>query len=221
MTRISVDLVSDPVCPWCWLGHRYWKQACDSLTGIDVETVYRPFQLDPSIPAEGVAYQDYMKAKFAGQQSDQWQSMRDHLETAGPEVGLAFQFDEIKHRPNTMNAHRVIRWAQGQSEKQASLVTEALFKAYFQTLEDIGDQKVLSRIAGQAGLDAQVIGDLLQSDKDLGEVRQEEQFYRNLGVTGVPCFIFNGRFAIAGAQGPEVLAKAIEEAASAPATNDQ
>lgn len=218
MTTVSVDLVSDPVCPWCWLGLRYWTQARALVPEIETETILRPFQLDAAVPKSGVAYADYMKQKFGGGPGDRFKAMRAHLEQAGPEAGIVFNFDEIPMRPNTLDAHRVIRWAQGQGAGEA--VLEAIHKAFFEDRLDIGDPAVLTDIAAANGMDDAIVADLLASDRDAGAVLTEERFYRSLGVQGVPCFIFNGRFAVSGAEAPSVLADAVRKAASLPPAED-
>lgn len=214
---VSVDLVSDVVCPWCWLGHRYWTRARNLASEIETETVLRPFQLDPAVPREGVDYRAYMQKKFSGGASDRWKAMRDHLEAAGPEVGIVFNFDELKVRPNTLDAQRVIRWGQGQGLGEE--VADRLFKAFFEELRDLSKREVLAEIAGEAGLDGKLVAELLASPRDEAEILKEERFYRSLGVQGVPCFIFNGRFAVSGAEAPDALAEAIREAASLPSSD--
>lgn len=218
MTQVSVDIVSDIVCPWCWLGLRYWDQARALVPEIQTETLYRPFQLDGAIPPGGVAYRDYMTKKFGDGPDDRFKMMREHLEQAGPAAGITFRFSGIPVRPNTLNAHRVIRWAQGQDLGEAA--AERLHKAFFEDHLDIGDLAVLTQLAGEIGLDADIIASLLPSDQDRQAVLDEEQFYRRLGVQGVPCFIFNGQFAVSGAEAPEALADAIRQAASLPQDND-
>lgn len=218
MTTVSVDLVSDPVCPWCWLGLRYWSEARALVPEIETETILRPFQLDAAVPKSGVAYADYMKQKFGGGPSDRFKAMRAHLEQAGPDAGIVFNFDEIPMRPNTLDAHRLVRWAQGQGAGEA--VLDAVHKAFFEERRDIGDAAVLTEIAEANGMDSAIVADLLTTDRDAGEILTEERFYRSLGVQGVPCFIFNGRFAVSGAEAPAVLADAIRKAASLPPSQD-
>jgi predicted DsbA family dithiol-disulfide isomerase len=215
---VKVDIVADLVCPWCWLGKRYWDAALERASGIKVETQWRPFQLDPTLPREGAPYRDYMKAKFSGENAERWKQMREYLESAAPDVGIAFNFDRLTTRPNTLNAHRVMRWAAGQGRAEAA--AESLFKSFFDLGQDIGDPAVLADAAAEAGLDKDVVADLLATDSDEAAVLEEEQFFRNLGVSGVPTYIFNGRFAISGAQEPEVLANAIREAATQPAEEE-
>lgn len=214
MASVNVDLVLDPVCPWCWLGHRYWRAAQALVPQIAVETVLRPFQLDGSIPKGGVPYQAYMKARIGEDAQGHFKAMRAHLETAGPEAGIVFNFDEITIRPNTMDAHRLIRWAQGQGKGEDA--AEAVFKAYFEERRDIGAAAELVSIAEAIGLDSDVVRDLLGTNRDTAELEREERFYRSLGVAGVPCFIFNGAFAVSGAEAPEVLADAIVKASKLP-----
>ncbi len=215
---ISVDLVSDPVCPWCWLGLRYWQAARELTADIAVEIVLRPYQLDAAVPRAGVPYADYMRQKFSGAGSERYKMMREHLEAAGPEVGIVFNFDQIEVRPNTLDAHRVIRWAQGQD--LGIEAADAIHMAFFEERRDIGNREVLAEIAGEAGLDSAIVADLLSTNRDADAVLKEEQFYRSLGVQGVPCFIFNGRFAVSGAEAPETLAGAIKKAADLPPSED-
>ena len=213
---VRIDLVSDFVCPWCWLGWRNWIAAKKLVPDIKTEVTWRPYELDPAIPEEGAPYRDYMKVKFSGDNAERWKSMRTHLEAAGPGAGIDFRFDAIKHRPNTVNAHRLIRWARGQSAKKADAVAEGLFAAFFTDGEDIGNAGTLTEIAVAAGLDGEIIADLLATDRDKEDVRTEAHFFRQLGVTGVPSFIFEGQFAVPGAAEPSVLADALRQATNLP-----
>jgi predicted DsbA family dithiol-disulfide isomerase len=215
MTDVHIDLVSDPVCPWCWLGLKYWEQARALVSDIQTTTVLRPYQLDPNLPRSGADYRDYMRAKFGEGPNDKFQALKVYLEQAGPEVGITFDFKSITRRPNTLDAHRLIRWAQGQGLGEA--VIDRLHSAFFKEKADIGAHKVLTQIASDQGLDGALVGELLNSERDTESVLKEEKFYRELGVQGVPCFIFNGRFAVSGAESPNVLADAIKQAASLPA----
>ena len=206
---VSVDIVADLVCPWCWLGKRNWDAALKQVPNVKVQTVWRPYQLDPALAREGAPYRDYMKSKFSGEKAEQWKAMRDYLEQSAPGAGIEFNFDGIKHRPNTLNAHRLMRWATGQSKSDQA--AEALFEAFFKD-----NRAVLTELAGEIGLESHIVGELLASDKDEKAVWDEEMFYRKLGVSGVPTYIFNGRFAVSGAQEPSVLADAIREASQMP-----
>jgi predicted DsbA family dithiol-disulfide isomerase len=214
--KISVDIVADLVCPWCWLGKRNWDAAVAAAPEVTVETIWRPYQLDPTLAREGKPYRDYMKAKFSGEEAKgQWAAMREYLEQAAPGAGIEFRFDDIAVRPNTLDAHRLMRWARGQDVAEA--MAEGLFSAFFREGRDIGNRDELLRIAAEAGLDAAITGDLLASDRDEKAVWEEEVFFRQLGVSGVPTYIFNGRFAVSGAQEPAVLADAIRQAVKEPA----
>jgi len=206
---VKVDIVSDIVCPWCWLGTRYFNAAVQhSQTDIDV--TWRPYMLDPLVPAKGVAYGEYMKKKFGDGPRDRFKAMREHLESAAPDVGIDFKFSEIPMRPNTLNAHRIMKWAQGQGK--GNLCAEALFKAFFQDLEDIGDIDVLIKISKKIGLDSEIIADLLTQDNDRDSVMAEIQYFRGLGISGVPSFIYNGQFLVQGAQSVDTHIDAIEKA---------
>lgn len=208
---VQVDIVSDIVCPWCWLGSSYFQDAIRQSKQA-VEAVWRPYMLDPMVPENGVPYAEYMAAKFGGGAKDRFRSMRDHLEAAAPEAGITFRFGDIAMRPNTLNAHRLIRWASGQGLGNAA--SEALFKAYFDELRDVGDADVLTDIAAEIGLDADLVAELLNTDKDKQSVEEEIEFFRRLGVSGVPCFIYGGQFAVQGAQPSETHLAAIEKAAN-------
>ena len=168
--------------------------------------------LDPTVPEAGMPYRDYMKAKFGTGPSDKFKAMREHLESAAPDAGIKFRFDDIPMRPNTLNAHRLVRWASGQG--LGNQAAEHLFKAFFDNLDDVGDANVLIEIGKNIGLDPELIEDLLSKDDDKNAVREEIMYFRNLGVSGVPCFIYQGQFAVQGAQPAEAHKKAIEQAAS-------
>lgn len=205
---VRIDIVSDVVCPWCWLGKKRLETALEQ-SGEPAELIWRPYELDPAVPPEGLPYKDYMRAKFGDGPDDRFKTMRAHLEDAAPGAGITFRFGEQTMRPNTLNAHRLIRWAQGQ--KKGDAVVEALFRAYFDELRDIGDTAVLAEIAGENGLDSKIVTELLATDRDRDMVREEENYFRSLGVSGVPTFIFEGRHGVSGAQEPETLVKMIEK----------
>lgn len=206
---IQVDIVSDIVCPWCWLGTRYFFKAVKQSKHT-IQASWRPYMLDPTVPEGGMPYRDYMKSKFGDGPSNKFKAMREHLEKAAPDAGINFKFGDIPIRPNTLDAHRLMRWAGGQDRGDAA--AEALFKAFFDELKDIGDHQVLAEIAGEIGLDASLVTDLLASDDDKNAVREEIMFFRNLGVSGVPCFIYQGQYAVQGAQEVDAHLKVMEEA---------
>lgn len=208
--RIHVDIVSDIVCPWCWLGARYFMDALKAVP-FDVKLAWRPYMLDPDVPKDGVPYKAYMSDKFGEAPSDKFTAMRTHLEQAGPEVGIDFRFGGIPMRPNTLDAHRVMRWAEGQGKSDA--MAERLFKAFFTEHLDIGKAGVLATLAGDVGLDADLVRDLLNTDKDAARITEEITFFRNLGVSGVPTFIYQGQYALSGAQPADAHINALKQAA--------
>jgi len=206
---VKVDIVSDIVCPWCWLGSRYFFAAAKASKHT-IDVTWRPYMLDPGVPEKGVPYRDYMKSKFGDGPSNKFKAMREHLEAAAPDAGINFRFGDIPMRPNTLGAHRLMRWATGQG--LGNKTAEALFKSFFDDLEDVGNFDILTRIAGEVGLDAKLVEELLSKDDDKKTIQEEIMYFRNLGVSGVPCFIYQGQFAVQGAQPPEAHGKAIEEA---------
>lgn len=206
---VEVDIVSDFVCPWCWLGYKQFLQAADK-TKPRPNLSFRPYMLDGTVPEGGADYREYMKSKFGDNPDSRWKEMREHLESAGPAAGIKFDFKAITRRPNTLNAHRLMRWAQGQD--LGPICAEKLFRAYMEDGEDIGDIDVLCRIAAEIGMDDKLVRDLMLGDQDITDVQNEILFFRGLGVSGVPTFIYAGQMAVQGAQDPathrKVLAKA-------------
>lgn len=222
---INLDIVSDVVCPWCWLGLRRIQTAVSEFGAEKVEIRMRPFQLDADVPAEGFDYKDYMQQKFGDTSKDnKWVQMRAHLEAAGEAEHIPFRFEGIPKRVNTFKAHRIIRWAQGQSKDGQSLgpkAAEALFHAYFKRHKDINDPQVLLSIAEQVGLIPDIIEKLLNEDADVKELKEEEAFFRNLGVSGVPTYIANGKYAIQGAQEVASLVTFLEQVEAGPNIPDE
>ena len=209
---VLVEMVSDLVCPWCWLGQRRIHAAIDSLNGeFDVQVIYRPYQLDPAVPREGLNYKEYMAQKFGGAgstekdaQKDRFSQMRELLESYGEAEGIPFRFSGIERRPNTIDAHRVVRWAEGQNKGRDA--KEALFHAYFNEHRDIGDKNTLADIAQSIGLDRPLVFDLLSGTADLETTMQEEATFRQMGISGVPTYIANRKVA---AQGAEEVSKLV------------
>jgi predicted DsbA family dithiol-disulfide isomerase len=201
---LVIDVVSDVVCPWCYLGKRRLEAALAAGGGAQVR--WRPYQLDPTIPAEGLERKAYMRAKFR----DEARLAEAHarLTALGAEAGIAFNFEAIARSPNTLDAHRLIRFA-GEAGK-ADEVVERLFAAYFEQGLDIGERAVLAEIAREAGL-GDVMG-RLESDEGAQAVREEIEAAQRTGVEGVPFFVFASKYAVSGAQSAEVLAQAMAEA---------
>jgi predicted DsbA family dithiol-disulfide isomerase len=204
---LTIDIVSDVVCPWCYIGKRNLEAALAARPVGDTEIRWRPYQLDATIPPEGIARRTYLERKF-GTRVDE---IYARVAAAGREAGIDFAFDRIERSPNTLDAHRLIRWAQS-AGRQNDMVEE-LFRSFFIEGRDIGDHAVLTEIAAAAGMDAEVVQRLLAEDADKEPVREEIATAQRLGVTGVPFFIFAGRFGLPGAQPAEILANAMSKAA--------
>jgi predicted DsbA family dithiol-disulfide isomerase len=207
---IHVDVVSDVVCPWCFIGKRRIEHAIALAPDVAVELAWRPFQLDATIPRQGLDRQEYMQRKFGS--LEKVRSISERLTAEGEKEGIGFRFDRIKRSPNTLDAHRLIRWA-GAADVQGAVV-EALFTRFFIEGDDIGDAAVLKAVAAEAGMDADVVGELLAGDADVARVQEEIGHAAEGGVTGVPCFIFAERLAIPGAQEPATLARYMQRIAA-------
>jgi predicted DsbA family dithiol-disulfide isomerase len=205
---IKIDIYSDVVCPWCYLGKRRLEQViAASPPKPDLEINYLPYELNPATPARGVNRKEYLQNKY-GNSID---GAHERLVQMGEEAGIDYRFDDIEKIPNTFNAHRII-WLAGKEGNQAEVV-DALFKAYFSQGKDLGDNNTLSRIAETAGLDASKVEKLLAGSQGTEEVREMEEKAYNLGITGVPFFVFNGQFAVSGAQSKETFVSALKQAA--------
>ena len=202
---ITVDVVSDIVCPWCFLGKRRLDMAVASVAPQLVEVRWRPFQLDPSIPKGGVPRQAYLEAKFGS--TGRLADLHKPLVAAGERDGIAYAFDRITITPNSLDAHRLIRWSHAHNLQSA--MAERLFSLYWLEGADIGNRDVLVKAAVDVGLDGVLVAQLLQSEADLDAVIAEVNQASELGITGVPTFIIANRFAVVGAQSSDVLRSAI------------
>ena len=206
---LTVEIVSDVVCPWCYVGKRNLEQAL-AEAGVPVSVSWRPFQLDPTIPPEGKSRRDYLVAKFGS--LERIRPAHERLEKLGEELGIPFAFDRIAVSPNTLDAHRLIRWAADAGVESG--IVEALFRAYFVEGRDIGSRDVLADIAEANGMERSEIAARLESAEDRDIVRQEIEAAQRIGVTGVPTFILAGRYALVGAQPPEEIAGALQSIAA-------
>ncbi len=212
MDHVNIDVVSDVVCPWCYLGKARLDQAIANVADdIYVTVNWRPYQLNPDLPPEGVDHKKHLAEKLGGQ--DAVDRAHDMLTNLGKEDGIAFDFDAVKISPNTLDAHRLVRWALTEGPNVQSKVAGLLFKANFEEGRNVGDHGVLLDIAQKAGLDRAVITALLASDADKDAVSEEIDMARGMGVTGVPCFIIDNKYAVMGAQSVEVLTDALRDIA--------
>ena len=210
---ITVDVVSDVVCPWCFIGQKRLDKAIAAVGDVDVHTSWRPFQLDPTIPAEGKDRREYMLGKFGS--DERIREIHARIEPLGEAEGIDFAFDVIKVAPNTLDAHRVIRWAGAAGEDVQNRLVRRLFQLNFEEGANIGDHGVLSEAAREAGMDGAVVETLLPTDADVEAVRAEIATASRMGVTGVPCFLIEGKYAVMGAQDADTLADAIRQVAAA------
>jgi len=215
---LRIDVVSDVVCPWCFLGQKRLDQAIAASPDVDIAVSWRPFQLDPTIPPEGMDRAAYMRAKFGD--GDRLRDAHARLEALGQAVGIDYHFDAIKVSPNTLDAHRVIRWAGAAGPEVQNKLVRNLFRLYFEQGVNIGDHSALADAAGEAGMDRAVVESLLASDADRDAVAEEAATASRMGVTGVPCFLFEGKYAVMGAQDVETLVDAIKQIASAKAKGE-
>jgi predicted DsbA family dithiol-disulfide isomerase len=207
---LTIDIVSDVVCPWCYLGEKRLEAALAEAAQ-PVAVRWRPYQLDPTIPEGGLDRAEYMARKFGA--SGRLKTVNDTLVRLGAEVGIPFAFDRIKRAPNTLDAHRLIRWAY--SAGAQGKVVDRLFRAYFVEGRDVGDRGVLVDIAGECGLDARLVEKLLAEGADVELVREEIAQAQAIGISGVPFFIFASRLGLPGAQDRSVLLRAMAQARQA------
>jgi predicted DsbA family dithiol-disulfide isomerase len=214
---LTIDIVSDVVCPWCYIGKRHVEQAISQWRAkypdAAVNLRWHPFQLNPDLPLEGTDRKGYLEAKFGGPQRAK--EIYARVSAAGRNAGLDMNFDAILTQPNTLAAHALIAYAQTTDDgAHAGAVAERLFKAYFIDGEFIGNVDVLVAIAAECGLDADATRAVLSERVTLDQIASLDANVRKQGVTGVPFFIFNQKFAVSGAQPPDVLLDAMEKSAA-------
>ena len=213
---IKLEIYSDVVCPWCYIGLKRLEAAKALVPeGIAVDLTWRAYQLDPTVPDGGYDYHAHMQGKFGGKNAVD--AKFDQVRETGKSVGIAFNFLAIKVAPNTLNAHRLIRHV-ADDKKLQDTVVKRLFQAFFEEGQDIGDISVLGDLAAQCGLIAEDIELMLEADDHRDEVQAEIAQASRMGISGVPCFIFEQKYAVSGAQAPETLANAIAQIAEAKAS---
>ncbi|MBC8792396.1 MAG: hypothetical protein C6Y20_12380 [Tagaea sp. CACIAM 22H2] len=199
---IRIDIVSDVVCPWCFVGKRRLERALAAEAPGEIVVGWRPYQLNPDLPPDGMDRREYMRAKFG---EERIAEIHKRLTAIGLEEGIPFDFDAIKRAPNTLKAHRLIKYAEAKG-LQDQLV-EALFTGYFMRGQDVGDTATLAGIAGALGMDTADVAAYLDGTDDEAETLEAIDFARQIGVQGVPCFIVERKYAISGAQSPEAFAQ--------------
>lgn len=211
---VRIDIVSDVVCPWCFIGKKRLEKAVAMKPEIPVELHFRPYFLNDWIPREGISREEYLTTKFGS--VDRYKGIAQRVAAAAKDEGLTYAIDKISRQPNTLDAHRLIRWADAAGKGPA--MKQTLMDFYFTQGADLTDRDVLAKAAGEVELDAEQVRADLASDKDVAEVEREAMSAKEAGIQGVPMFIFDGRFAVSGAQAAEYLAEAIERASQSEGT---
>ena len=204
---IKLDILSDPICPWCYIGKTLLDRALAEKPDHPFTIEWHPFQLNPDMPPGGMERRAYLEAKFGGK--TQAAEVYARIHEAAEAAGLMVNLGAIPRTPNTLDAHRLIHWA-GIEDRQEEVVS-ALFAAYFEEGRDIGDRDTLADIADSAGMDAAAVRRLLASDADADDIRARDAHARERGVTGVPTFIIANQHVVPGAQQPELWARLIDE----------
>ncbi|PVB62815.1 DsbA family oxidoreductase [Labrenzia sp. 011] len=202
---LTVDIVSDVMCPWCFIGKRRLETALRSVPQLAVTVRWHPFQLDATLPKTGKDRKQYLSDKFGG--IEQANSFYSQIKAAGLEEGIDFAFEDIKLSPNTLDCHRLILWSRADDLQDE--VVERLFKAYFLKGEDLTRAETLVRISDEAGMQSDLVEQLLETDTDLHKIEAEIANAQAAGITGVPCFIIDGRFVLAGAEKSETIVAAL------------
>lgn len=209
MTKL--DIISDPICPWCYIGKTKLDRALEKHPDHDLVIEWHPFQLNPTMPAEGMDRREYLEAKFGGKEG----AIRTYgaIAQAAEDAGIDIDFEGIKRTPSTLNAHRLLHWAAVEGHQNA--VVDRLFTAYFKEGQDISDVDLLVSIASDAGMDGEMVRRLLNGDQDAKEVQERDASARERGISGVPCFIIGKHYVVQGAQPTELWEKVISEISEA------
>lgn len=209
--KVKIDVVSDVVCPWCYIGKRRLEKAVDQLADkYDFDITYHPFELNPQMPPEGANQREYLTKKFGS--AERYEEITKHVTDVAAIEGLTFNFEKQKVAPNTRNAHRVIELAKQEGKQLAA--KEAFMKAYFTDGLDLSKNENIVQVAEQVGLNKVFVGNLLSTEEGLAEVELAEKEMQKLGITGVPFYIIDNKYGISGAQPSETFIQAIEEVGS-------
>lgn len=204
---IKLDIISDPICPWCYIGKSGLDRALEKNPDHPFEVEWHPFQLNPDMPKAGMDRRTYLETKFGGKENAV--RVYGQIADAAEAAGLKINFEGIEKTPNTLDAHRLIHWA-GLEGRQTAVVSK-LFKAYFVEGQDIGDADVLVEIGAAAEMNPDMVKRLLESESDLEDIKARDAHARERGVTGVPCFIVANQHALPGAQPPDLWERVLGE----------
>jgi predicted DsbA family dithiol-disulfide isomerase len=207
---LRIDVVSDVVCPWCFIGKARLEKALALKPNIAVEVRYHPYFLNPWVPREGMSREQYLTTKFGS--PDRYNSIAGRVAAAAAAEGLIYAVDKMRRQPNTLDCHRLIHWAQ-QADKGPQM-KQRLMDLYFTQGADLSDREVLVSAAADVGMDADVIREKLSTDADVAQVESAANSAKDAGIDGVPTFILAGAAAVTGAQSPEMIANAIEQIAN-------
>ena len=209
-TILSIEVVHDLICPWCYLGTRRLLRTLRRRPDIQAELTWRPFLLNPDMPRGGMARDDYVIRKFGGE--ERARRLYASIAEIGRVEGITFRFDRILRTPSSIDAHRLVRWVVRQQPGFGMAVVEAIFHAHFTDGVDIGDPAALAGIAGQLGLNTVEAYAYLAGDSEAEAVHADNLRAHRIGINGVPCFVIAGRHAIAGAQDAEVIERLLDVA---------
>jgi len=204
---LTIDIVSDVVCPWCYIGKRRIENALAQVADVPVEVRWRPFFLNPWVPRQGISREDYLTTKFGS--VDAYKGIAGRVVAAANEEGLIYRPDLVKRQPNTIDCHRLIHWADAQG--MAADMKQRLMELYFRDGGDLTDTEVLVEAAADVGLDADDVRKRLATDEDVALVSAQAQEAADKGISGVPTYVFAQKYAVSGAQAPELLARAIRQ----------
>ena len=207
---VTIDVVSDVVCPWCFIGKRRLEKALTLTSDIPVEVRYHPYFLNPWVPREGMSRDEYLTTQFGS--PERYKGIAARVATAAAEEGLTYAADKMKRQPNTVDCHRLILWAE--SLGKAAQMKQRLMELYFTEGADLSDREVLVKAATEIGMDADTVRQKLASNADVTRVENAANSAKDAGIGGVPTFIIDGVAAISGAQDPRILANAIEQIAN-------
>jgi predicted DsbA family dithiol-disulfide isomerase len=210
MPTVHVEVVSDVVCPWCYIGKRRLEGAIALTPDVNVEVNFRPYFLNPWIPREGIDRQVYLETKFGS--AERYTAIAERVGTAAAMEGLVYNPQKMSRQPNTLDCHRLILWSRGATDP--ARMKQKLMELYFADGADLSDPKVLIQAAVDCGMDGDLVRRLLASDADVDRIDGEANSAKEAGIDGVPCFIIGGSLIVTGAQSPEYLANAVHRVAA-------